>query len=316
METHPGERRVPGRVVARAIGDASLQQTTGSDLPATATGRHADTRARSLPVLIMVACAGAPLVTLHRRPGPVRRRRRDRIPCGAGVRAALVVLQLAMTVVLLTGAGLLGRTLLAASRTDLGLDARERVVTMAVPIGESTADAAGRLAIVRRILDEARRLPGVVAAGIGGALPPSTGGVVFTIRVSTSEGGVNATRAFDLVPVTDGYFDALGARIVTGRVFTQADTLSSDATCVMSQAALKHLALVTSTAIDSTLNLSLPTASGKRVAADRRRRPGHPASGLDTRRTAVVACRGSRFRCGRGLSSRERRATRRRWPPR
>ena len=161
--------------------------------------------------------------------------------------------------------GCLGGTLLAVSRTDLGLDARERVVTMAVPIGESTADAAGRLAIVRRILDETRQLPGVVAAGIGGALPPSAGGVVFTIRVTTSEGTVNATRAFDLVPVTDGYFDALGARIVTGRVFTQADTLSSDPTCVMSEAALKHLALVTGTAIDRTLNLSLPTASGTRV---------------------------------------------------
>src|SRR4029453_1756978 len=110
----------------------------------------------------------------------------------------------------------------------------------------------GRLAIVRRILEETRRLPGVVRAGFGGARPPSTGGVVFTIRVSTSEGTVNATRAFDLVPVTDGYFDALGARVVTGRLFSQADTLSSDATCVMSEAALKHLALVTGTAIDST----------------------------------------------------------------
>jgi putative ABC transport system permease protein len=83
--------------------------------------------------------------------------------------------------------------------------------------------------------------------------------------VSTSQGTVDATRAFDLVPVTDGYFDALGARIVAGRAFTQADTLSSDATCVLSESALKHLALVTGTAIDSTLNLSLPTASGKRV---------------------------------------------------
>jgi hypothetical protein len=83
--------------------------------------------------------------------------------------------------------------------------------------------------------------------------------------VSTSEGTVDATRAFDLVPVTDGYLDALGARVVNGRIFTEADVLSSDATCVMSEAALKHLALVTSTAIDSTLNLSLPTASGTRV---------------------------------------------------
>jgi hypothetical protein len=88
---------------------------------------------------------------------------------------------------------------------------------------------------------------------------------VFTIRVSTSEGSVNATRAFDMVPVTDGYFDALGARVVTGRVFAPADMTASNATCVMSEAALKHLALVIDTAIGSTLNLSLPTAAGTRV---------------------------------------------------
>jgi putative ABC transport system permease protein len=248
-----------------------LQQTTGLDLPATTT-LPADgplaLGAVAAGALVMLVCAAAPLVTL-RRTGLASALRTTTTTTGSRggrqIRAALVVFQLSMTVVLLTGAGLLGRTLLAVSRTDLGLDARQHVVTMAVPIGESTADAAGRLAIVRRILDETRQLPGVVAAGIGGALPPSAGGVVFTIRVSTSDGSVNATRAFDLVPVTEGYFAALGARLVTGRVFTQTDMLSSDPTCVMSEAALKHLALVTSTAIDSTLNLSLPTASGKRV---------------------------------------------------
>ena len=252
------------------VATAFLQQSSGLDLPATATlpadGPMA-LGALAAGALVMLVCAAAPLVTL-RRTGVASALRMTTTTGSRGgrqIRAALVVLQLAMTVVLLTGAGLLGRTLLAASRTDLGLDARQHVVTMAVPIGESTADAAGRLAVVRRILDETRRLPGVVAAGIGGALPPSAGGVVFTIRVSTSDGAVNATRAFDLVPVTEGYFDALGARLVTGRVFTPADTLSSDPTCVMSEAALKHLALVTSTAVDSTLNLSLPTASGQRV---------------------------------------------------
>jgi predicted permease len=258
-----------GWAIAR-LATAYLQQTTGLDLPAT-VALPADTEialsAFAAGVLVMLVCASAPLIALHRAglASVLRTTASTGSRGGRQVRAALVVSQLSMTVVLLTGTGLLGRTLLAVSRTDLGLDERQRVVTMAVPIGESAADAAGRLAIVRRILEETRKLPGVVAAGIGGALPPSAGGVVLTIRVTTSEGTINATRAFDLVPVTDGYFDALGARIVTGRVFTQADMASSGPTCVMSEAALKHLALVTSTAIDSTLNLSLPTASGEHV---------------------------------------------------
>jgi hypothetical protein len=69
------------------------------------------------------------------------------------VRAALVVSQLSMTVMLLTGAGLLGRTLLAVSRADLGLDRPQHVLTMRLPLGESTADAAGRV-----------RLPGASSA--------------------------------------------------------------------------------------------------------------------------------------------------------
>jgi predicted permease len=247
-----------------------LQQTTGLDLPAMATlpaGPPLAGGAVAAAVFVMMVCAGAPLVSLRRSglASPLRTATTTSSRGGRRLRAALVVSQLSMTVVLLTGAGLLGRTLLAVSRADLGLDAPQHVVTIRVPLGESTADAAGRLAIARRILDETRKLPGVTAAGMGSALPPSDPGIVFTIRVSTSEGTVNATRAFDLVPVSDGYFEALGARLVDGRVFSSTDLISSDATCVMSEAALKHLARVTGTAIDSTLNLSLPTASGKRV---------------------------------------------------
>ena len=247
-----------------------LQQTTGLDLPALAT-LPADAplagSAVAAAAVVMIACAGAPLVSLRRSglAASLRTATTTSSRGGRRVRAALVVSQLSMTVVLLTGAGLLGRTLLAVSRADLGLDRPQHVLTMRLPLGESTAGAAGRLATARRILDETRQLPGVVAAGMGGALPPSDAGVVFTIRVSTSTGTVNATRAFDLVPVSDGYFDALGARVIDGRVFSAADVVSGDATCVMSEAALKHLALVTGTAIDSTLNLALPTASGKRV---------------------------------------------------
>jgi predicted permease len=252
------------------VATAGLQHRVGLDLPPTAT-LPADTPivlgAIVAAVLIIPVCAAAPLVTLSRARFASALRTSTTVDSRGGrqLRTALVVVQLSLTVVLLTGAGLLGRTLLALSRTDLGLDARQHVVTMAVPIGESTAGAAGRLAIVRQILEETRQLPGVVAAGFGGALPPSAGGMVFTIRVSTSEGTVDATRAFDLVPASDGYLEALGARVVSGRVFAQADMLLNDPTCVMSEAALKHLALVTSTAMNSTLNLALPTATGKRV---------------------------------------------------
>ena len=116
------------------------------------------------------------------------------------LRAALVVAQLAMAVVLLTGAGLLARTVAVLARTDIGLDRTDQVVTMAVPIGESTLPPEGRLAMTEQLLQDVRRIPGVAAAGVGAALPPSVGGLMFTIRVSSEK--TDATRTFDLVPVT------------------------------------------------------------------------------------------------------------------
>ena len=81
----------------------------------------------------------------------------------------------------------------------------------------------------------------------------------------SNDEGVDATRAFDLVAVTEGYFDALGARLVEGRLFTQADTMPGAATCVLSEAAVKHLALVLDTATGRTINLPLPTVSEEEV---------------------------------------------------
>jgi predicted permease len=258
-----------GWAIARGA-TSFLQRQTGLALPAVATlpsGGAVTIGAVMAAVFVVAACAATPLVVL-RRSGLATSLRSITTTSSRGnrrVRGALVVAQLAMTVVLLTGAGLLGRTLLAVSRSEIGIDKPDQVVTMAIPIRESTADPAAAQGLVQRVLDETRRLPGVTAAGVGGALPPTDAGLVFTIRVSNTEGSVDSTRAFDMVPATDGYFEALGARLVTGRFFEPADMLSPDPICVMSESALKHLALVTDTAVGRVLNLNTPTAAGPRV---------------------------------------------------
>jgi predicted permease len=245
-----------------------LSRQTGLALPAitTAGGGAVTMSAVAAAILVVALCGAAPLVVL-RRAGMATSLRATTTTGSRGsrrLRGALVVSQLAMTVVLLAGAGLLGRTLLAVSAADIGLNAPQHVVTMTIPIRESTADAASQLALVQRILDETRRQPGVTAAGFGSALPPSSAGLVFTIRV-TNDADVDATRAFDMVAVTDGYFEALGGRLVNGRLFTPDDMLSPEPICVMSESALKHLALVSNTAVGRTLNMSMPTGDGPRA---------------------------------------------------
>lgn len=251
-------------VAISLLGDA-----TGIGLPDLATMPQTGAvwvGAAGAAVFVVLACGAAPLVVLRRAGLATSLRNTTTTSSRASrrVRGALVVAQLAMTVVLVTGAGLLGRTLLTLSRADLGLDAPEHVVTMGIPLHQSTLDEPAQLALVQRILDDTRRLPGVTAAGLGGARPPDAAGLVFTIRV-TNDADVDSTRSFDMVPATDGYFEAMGARLVTGRVFTAADSLSPDPVCVLSESALKHLALVTKTAVGQVLNLNTPTVSGPRV---------------------------------------------------
>ena len=258
---------VGGWWIARAA-SSFLQSRAELDLPFLAT------RASDSAITIGAVCAGACLIAISGA-APLIAHRRVAIAAplrgatstgraGRRLRGGLVVAQLAMTVVLLTGAGLLGRTLLAVSRADLGLTSPERVISMNVPVGESLAPGA-RVALVQRLADDIRRLPGVLAAGVGGALPPVHPGLVFTIRVSNSDGTVDATRAFDLVPVTDGYFEALGAQVLEGRTLASADGLSTDAVCVLSESAAKHLRLAVTAAVGRQISLSLPTASGVRV---------------------------------------------------
>jgi predicted permease len=249
-----------------------LETQTGLELPSVA--RRASAWPIAGGVLLAMACvvaicAAAPILAMGQSRLRASLRTATTTPSRTSrrLRGALVVAQLAMAIVLVAGAVLLGRTLLTLSRMDLGLTAPpSRVVTLRVPVGESSRrDPASRLALVDEMLRQARRLPGVQAAGLGGGLPPATGGVVFTIRVVSDS--TDATRAFDLVPVTDGYLDALGARLVRGRLFVPADRLADPAATplvVVSESALRHLRL-NEDVVDRELSLALPTASGKRV---------------------------------------------------
>jgi putative ABC transport system permease protein len=246
-----------------------VRSSTGLELPAVAT-RPSEAAVAIAAVLagalVIAFSAAVPLIAYNRAvlSGSLRTATATGSRASRRLRGGLVAAQLAMTVVLLTGAGLLGRTLLAVSRADLGLTATEHVVSMNVPLGE-TLDPSNRPATVQRLLDDTRRLPGVVSAGFGGALPPVQPGLVFTVRVTTSERTVDATRAFDLVPVTDGYFEALGARVLEGRTFTPGDILSAAPICVLSESAAKHLQLVVHTVVGRQLNMGLPSANGPRV---------------------------------------------------
>jgi predicted lysophospholipase L1 biosynthesis ABC-type transport system permease subunit len=85
---------------------------------------------------------------------------------------------------------------------------------------------------------------------------------MFTVRYVS--GGRDETTKMDMVSATDGYLDALGARVVRGRLFQASDFESEQPVAVISVTAMRHLGL-TDAVVDHDLNMQLPSASGTRV---------------------------------------------------
>jgi putative ABC transport system permease protein len=146
------------------------------------------------------------------------------------IRRVLCAAELAVSLVLLVGASLLGRSLVRLMHTDLGVTA-DHVVTasMTLAFGGRPTDAQA-LERVERVIERIQTLPGVHAVGAGTALPPNASRLTLTLR--------RAGEAVDYlaagVAVTPGYFQALGMRLVRGRLFTDEDDMSHPPVMIMS----------------------------------------------------------------------------------
>jgi putative ABC transport system permease protein len=140
------------------------------------------------------------------------------------LRRALVVCQVAMTVVLLCGAGLLVRTVIELNRADNGVD-RHDILTMEVTLPAARYAAARRVAFYRDAVAALRALPGVQSAAAGNSLPVvgSLRGGTYFHQLGTPELPPNERPGAVIRVVTPGYFQALGVPMLRGREFTDAD---------------------------------------------------------------------------------------------
>ena len=139
------------------------------------------------------------------------------------VRAGLVVLQLASSLVLALGAGLLIRSLVEMTSIDLGFDP-DRVLTaqlQAPATDYPNPDDVVRL--YREIDDRLAELPGAVAAGAVRVLPLSRPIGDWSIRIEGRPYVAAENPNADFQAVTPGYFDVMRLRLVRGRLLTAAD---------------------------------------------------------------------------------------------
>jgi predicted permease len=140
------------------------------------------------------------------------------------IRQILVVCQVALTVVLLCGAGLLVRTLVALERTNAGFDQHD-VLTMDVVLPPTRYTPERRVAFYRQATDALRALPGVESAAAANSLMvvgSPRGGTVFHRR-GTPELPLMERPAALIRVVTPGYFRTLRIPVLRGREFTNSD---------------------------------------------------------------------------------------------
>jgi putative ABC transport system permease protein len=135
----------------------------------------------------------------------------------------MVAAEVALAVALLTGSGLMIRTVLNLTNEAPGFDPKHAgAVTISIP--PSNNDGRHEHEILASYFDEAigriRALPGVESVG-GVAYPPMVGynpGVDFTIG-----GRASASYRADIQPITPDYFQAIGIPLLSGRQFTEAE---------------------------------------------------------------------------------------------
>ncbi|MPY90331.1 MAG: FtsX-like permease family protein [Luteitalea sp.] len=155
------------------------------------------------------------------------------------VRQALVIGEVALSLILLAGAGLLLRSFVKLLDVDPGFKP-ERVLTMNVELqgpqyrspDDADADETGRLnrmrGFFRDVQTRVRALPGVEAASTVSAVPLSGGGSSGTVTVDTRAVSPDqASPEADWRAVLPGYFEAMRIQRVRGRDFEARDTESS-----------------------------------------------------------------------------------------
>ena len=153
-------------------------------------------------------------------------------------RSALLVLQGALSVILLVGAGLFMRSLNRVQQLRLGYEPEPVLVVMRNMRGSELTEAE-RGALSRRLVETARVIPGVEAAAAATSIP-------FWSTSSTDlyVTGIDSVRRlghFTYQQATPDYFRVMQTRIVRGRAYTEADRLGTPRVVVVSESMARTL---------------------------------------------------------------------------
>jgi putative ABC transport system permease protein len=157
-------------------------------------------------------------------------------PGAARAREMLIVAEIALTLVLLVGAGLLLRSFARAQSANLGFDAAN-VFSVRLALQPRIYDSEEkRRAFGERVLERVRALPGVESADLATNSPLNTGWQTLFIIDGRPDPGPGQRPLAEMNIVSDDYFRTLRIPVLRGRAFASEDTPSSLPSVIVDQA--------------------------------------------------------------------------------
>jgi predicted permease len=152
-----------------------------------------------------------------------------------GMRKALLIAEVGLSLVLLAGAGLLLRSMYNLLRVDLGFDA-DNLLTMRFELSDKKYNPQTGRIFYDECLARVQAVPGVRSAALSQSLPieGSYWDSVFTVADKPAPSRANLP-ASDYLRVSANYFETMGIRLLRGRWFNAADTPESTPVAVINE---------------------------------------------------------------------------------
>ena len=194
--------------------------------------------AGAIALAATVVCSLAPMLRLARSDGRAGMAEGERGSSGntwQRLGFKLVVLELATAMVLLVGAGLLGKSLYRLLNVDLGFRP-DRLATLQVAVPGTRYPAHEQIvALGKQITERIAALPGVESVGLASLIPVSFNGNTDWIRFvgRPYNGEHNEVNQRD---VSAGYLQTIGAALVAGRYFAESDDATKPRVVIINQA--------------------------------------------------------------------------------
>jgi putative ABC transport system permease protein len=196
---------------------------------------RAATIAFAVAVVAAIAAGLAPSVQLS-RPVSASALRDELTSARAGVRSALVIVEVALAVVLAIGAGLLVRSFVTVQRVDPGFRPA-RVAALQIFPSPRYDTPQKRILFFEQAIDRMRALPGVVATGAVSAMPFGVAQVVARspLAIDGRPAAIGEEAQVLTTSVAGDYFRVMGVPLLKGRLFEASDTADSRPVVLLSR---------------------------------------------------------------------------------